>query len=183
MDKSEFTQLMNKRWKTKSKNKKIKDRNGDQINFLLSKKEYFEIFFPYKEDKRLYLNHNDRNRLCLCRFNDLGNYTIDNVYVDTKYNNALLGLHKIESKNKAKEKLYEKYPNGTWYGRKHKDETKQKMIEAHSKNNHQQGVKNNSYGTCWIYNLELKENKKINKKYIDIWLNNNWIKGRKMNFK
>lgn len=43
--------------------------------------------------------------------------------------------------------------------------------------NHQQGSKNNQYGTMWIYNLELKESKKIK---INESIPEGWIKGRKM---
>jgi hypothetical protein len=42
--------------------------------------------------------------------------------------------------------------------------------------------KNSQYNSCWIYNLEFKENKKIKKNDIEQWLNNGWLKGRKMKF-
>jgi protein subunit release factor B len=60
--------------------------------------------------------------------------------------------------------------------------TKQKMRKSHIKNNHQQGEKNSQYGTCWIYNKELKQNKLIKREKLDIWLKEGWFKGRKMRF-
>ena len=42
------------------------------------------------------------------------------------------------------------------------------------------GCNNPSYGTCWIYNLELKQCKKIFK--TEIYLYENWVLGRKMKF-
>ena len=42
-----------------------------------------------------------------------------------------------------------------------------------------QGEKNSQYGTCWIYNSILKENKKIKKEFLNNWIEQGWIKGRK----
>lgn len=47
---------------------------------------------------------------------------------------------------------------------------------------HQQGDKNSQYGTCWIYNLNLKKNKKIKKEEINDWISKGWISGRKIEF-
>lgn len=66
-----------------------------------------------------------------------------------------------------------------WTNRKHNEKTKKKIGKANSK--YQSGKNNSQFGTCWIYNIELKENKKIDKNEIDKWLNENWKKGRKMN--
>lgn len=65
----------------------------------------------------------------------------------------------------------------TFTGKHHTDETKRKIGQKNSI--HQQGEKNSQYGTCWIYNE--KENIKISKKDIDIYLQQGWIKGRKLN--
>ncbi len=67
-----------------------------------------------------------------------------------------------------------------WIGRTHSDKTK-KIISEKSKI-HQKGEKNSQFGTCWIYNIELKENKKIKKVEIDSFLLEGWIRGRKLKF-
>ena len=66
-----------------------------------------------------------------------------------------------------------------WRGRKHTQETKDKMSKTHKANNDQSGEKNSQFGTCWITNGV--ENKKIKKEDINIFLNKGWSKGRKMN--
>lgn len=69
---------------------------------------------------------------------------------------------------------------GTFNGKHHKDETKQKLHNAFLKINHQQGEKNSQYGTCWIHND--KESIKIKKEQLEEYISNGWIKGRKMKF-
>ena len=48
--------------------------------------------------------------------------------------------------------------------------------------NHQQGKLNSQYETCWIYNLDLKESKKIKKDELNNYLSLGWLKGRKIKF-
>ena len=67
----------------------------------------------------------------------------------------------------------------TRLGKTHSEETKRKMSETHKINNHQKGEKNSQFGKCWIYNLELQENKSIKKDELNNWLEKGWIKGRK----
>ena len=62
-------------------------------------------------------------------------------------------------------------------GRKHKDETKLKM--SNIMKNKGIGINNSQYGTCWIHNTLLEDNRKIKKEELDEWLDNGWIKGRK----
>jgi hypothetical protein len=62
-----------------------------------------------------------------------------------------------------------------WTGRKHKEESKQKMKKTFQSIQHQQGNKNSQYGTYWITNG--KENKKIQKENI---IPDGWKLGRKM---
>lgn len=63
-----------------------------------------------------------------------------------------------------------------WAGRKHKEETKQKQRRTFEKINHQQGVKNSQFGTCWITKDGI--NKKIKREEIDIFEQDGWKKGR-----
>ncbi len=69
------------------------------------------------------------------------------------------------------------YPDGTFKGKHHTDETKNKMSE--SKKITSSGERNSEYGTRWIHSLELKVSKKVKKEYP---LPNGWIEGRKIKF-
>ena len=72
---------------------------------------------------------------------------------------------------KAGLKSKELNPNGTFFGKKHTEESKQKMQK--SKN---VGKNNASYGTCWITNG--KETKKIKKEKLDEFIKLGYYKGR-----
>ncbi len=63
-----------------------------------------------------------------------------------------------------------------WTGKKHKDETKEKIGKANSI--HQQGKNNSQYGTCWI--TKDNTNKKIKKEQLQSFIDLGWIKGRKL---
>jgi len=67
-----------------------------------------------------------------------------------------------------------------WCGKKHTEESKRKIGQANAI--HQKGSSNSQYGTCWIYNHELKQSKKIKKEMLNEWLDKGWIKGRKIKF-
>ena len=64
-------------------------------------------------------------------------------------------------------------------GRKHKESTKQKIGKANSVQ--QRGKRNSQYGTCWICNPKLREVKKIKKEELSDYLEQGWVKGRKLN--
>lgn len=66
-----------------------------------------------------------------------------------------------------------KYPNGTWYGKKHSDDTKIKMSETAKQRTSEQ---NSQFGTCWMNNGI--ENKKVKKEMIDFFINMGYNKGR-----
>lgn len=73
-----------------------------------------------------------------------------------------------------KKKLSERMKGrpGTWIGRKHTEESKDK-IRGHK---WQCGVRNSQYGTCWITNGS--ENKKIKKEDFEKWSSQGYYKGR-----
>ena len=77
---------------------------------------------------------------------------------------------------RAREALDIKYPNGTFYNKSHTEETKAKMSKS---NTHQKGSNNSQYGMMWIYSLEEKISKRINKNEV---IPEGWYKGRKMKF-
>lgn len=89
----------------------------------------------------------------------------------------------IKKKRKASDVMKKLHKEGKikrcdWTGRKHTNETKEKISQIHKKNKHQQKEKNSQYGTHWITN-ETK-NMKIHKTDI---IPDGWRLGRKMNSK
>jgi hypothetical protein len=80
-------------------------------------------------------------------------------------------INKIKKLHKEGKIKYDTFTN-----KNHSEKTKEKMREkAHLRI----GNKNSQFGTCWIMNLKLKENKKIKKEELQIWIKNGWISGRK----
>jgi hypothetical protein len=57
-----------------------------------------------------------------------------------------------------------------------------KRKETFARIDHQHGEKNSQFGTCWIHSIELQECKKIKKDDLETFLEQGWIKGRKMKF-
>ena len=68
--------------------------------------------------------------------------------------------------------MKEKYPDGVWKGKKHKESTLEKM-KGHKR---QAGSKNSQFGTMWI--TDGKNNKKVSKNDIDKYLSIGYVKGR-----
>jgi hypothetical protein len=86
----------------------------------------------------------------------------------------------VENKKKRHSDSIRKYyetNDGSFKGRKHTDDTKNKIGSDNSKI--QKGEGNSQFNTRWIYSLEEKRSKKIkkNEPLID-----GWFEGRKMNF-
>jgi hypothetical protein len=95
--------------------------------------------------------------------------------------------NKILAKDKNGKVFYvdkhdERFISGTltpfWVGRKHKEETINKVKQIYKEIKHQQGEKNSQYGTCWV--TKDNENKKIKKEELDTYIQMGWIKGRKI---
>jgi hypothetical protein len=96
----------------------------------------------------------------------------NNPNIDKEYREKLSKTTKKaieEGRIKTWKELYD------WTGRKHSDETKNKM--SVSSKGQGVGEKNSQYGTCWI--TKDGTNKKIKKEELEIYLNEGWVKGRK----
>ena len=163
------------------------DRNGHEIQFLLSLSEFTELFIPYKDDLRFYDHTNTLDYLCLSRIDDLGDYVVVNVFVSTMSQNSVDARKITKHRNfshaesiKGSVKSKELYPNGTMFGKKHKSEFFDKQSKSFKFIGHAQGEKNSQFGTCWIYNLTDKMSRKIPKEDLSDWESLGWIKGRKM---
>lgn len=89
--------------------------------------------------------------------------------------------HSLETIRILREKnlgeLNPMYGIGSFSGKSHTSETKERIGSANSVR--QSGSGNSQYNTMWIYNLELKISKKINK---DDIIPDGWNKGRKLKF-
>ena len=80
-------------------------------------------------------------------------------------------LTKEERKNKLQKREL------SFKNRQHTEETKK--LQSIAKKGKYKGVKNSQHGTCWIYNINLKESKKIKKGEL---VPEGWLRGRKIKF-
>lgn len=71
-----------------------------------------------------------------------------------------------------------KSPYGNRKGCSLTEEHKHKIGKANSK--HQKGKGNSQYGTCWIYCPYTHNSRKIPRYELDKWLDDGWVKGRKI---
>jgi len=92
-------------------------------------------------------------------------------FIKTKSDNSKKAM--IDGRLKSVNKSYD------WTGKKHSDQTKQKIAEL--KIGTGTGETNSQYGTCWITKDGV--NKKIKKEDIETYLNEGWVKGRYANIK
>ena len=53
-----------------------------------------------------------------------------------------------------------------------------KLRQTYKDKQHQQGKNNSQYGTCWV--MKNNESIKINKNQLDSYINNGWVKGRRI---
>lgn len=97
-----------------------------------------------------------------------------------KYHESLSDDEKLIRSNKIKEGQIKIEFNHATFNKNHTSESIEKMKLTHQLNGDQKGEKNSQFGKCWIYNVDTNENKKILKNEIDKWINDKWIKGRKM---
>jgi hypothetical protein len=111
----------------------------------------------------------------------------DSRYLSGEFSGVTKGLITVKDKynNKFQVSVNDpRYLSGElvciWKDKKHKLETRLKISK--SMKGKYDGDKHPQFNSCWIYNIELKENKKIKKEDLNNYINNDWLKGRKMNF-
>lgn len=83
------------------------------------------------------------------------------------------------AKNEHPEKFKRNGKNNGFFGKHH---SKKSIEEIRAKARLRIGDKNGSFGTVWIYNESLEQNKKVNKEEVETFLNQGWKLGRKMIF-
>lgn len=140
----------------------------------------------YYKNKENY-NHLTTNKTTV--IDKSGNTLMVSIFDERYINGELKSFYKdkIVLKDKNNNIYYvaindERYLSGElkyhWCNRKHNNHTIEKMRLTHQLNKHQKGEKNSQFGTCWI--TRDTENKKIKKEELNNYLNEGWIKGRKI---
>ena len=133
------------------------------------------IYFEYAPTKGIYDRFYKiirKYKLETIVFEDNINAKIVNkIKIQKEEQIANLNKLTIELKNKEKE-LIEKTRKIKIVAQSEFKEKDQRRIKE----------KNSQFGTCWIYNLKLKENKKIKIQEIKFWEKEGWEKGRKQKF-
>ena len=127
-----------------------------------------------------FINQNNLNHTGEHNFDGLKKHNellkVDKDYYDKWY---LSFINNYDSKISVETLLnYQKLNGNPFKNKKHTNESKAKIGKANSI--HQQGENNSQYVTCWIYNEETQENKKIKKEELELYIKNGWIKGRKI---
>ena len=89
----------------------------------------------------------------------------------------------IQKRSDIAKKLHEtgKMKTPSWFGKIHNQETKNKM--SLSKKTTSAGERNSQFGKCWIFNNDLKISKSVKLDECEKFLNDGWIKGRKLVFR
>lgn len=75
-------------------------------------------------------------------------------------------------------KTYYKTHEGHFAGKKHSTKSIKQMSDSSKGTG--QGKANSQFGTCWIYNIKSKENKRIKKADLAEWILQGWTSGRKI---
>jgi group I intron endonuclease len=125
-----------------------------------------------------YINENPEKFLTEKRLSSLWTNKQRNERWMLKYQNDEEFREKVKDYAKvASEKSKINNPNGTFYKRKHTEETKKKIGEITKRA--QTGSGNSQYGKIWIFNEELKQSVRINK---NEQIPFGWKLGRKIKF-
>lgn len=134
--------------------------NPNTYNHAIGGSYGWQNCLKYKSEEEIYAIRKNANDAFL------------NLFKDPEYQKQ----HAEKISNRLKEVGFD--PR-TFLGKAHSEETKRKISETLKLNGLQKGERNSQFGTCWIYNLELKENKKIKIEELNNWIDKGWTKGRK----
>ena len=88
-----------------------------------------------------------------------------------RHKNRMIYLHKNHP---------EKFNHDGFKGKHHTEEVKKSIGKKNSI--HQKGSGNSQYGTCWIYNEEEKVSKRVSKEEANDFIEQGWLRGRKIKF-
>lgn len=62
--------------------------NKRGLQFSLSFDEWYNWYLNHGVDKNIQVGHIDKDRLCMCRKNDKGGYSLNNIYTDSQEQNC-----------------------------------------------------------------------------------------------
>lgn len=142
-------------------------------NFTKEILEFFDSFEQMQEAEAKLIEENMKNPLCKnMRPGGAGSW--DKYWESEEYRNKKKEVQRVKFLEYHK---IGKLKRVDWTGKTHTEETIEKMKESHK--GKQTGELNSQFGTIWIHNE--KENKKVKKEELALYLEIGWIKGRKMN--
>lgn len=173
-------------WLKKSQEKYGLDKFKKEIIFECQSEEDM-IKLESEIVDELFVSRIDTYNLIVGGLRDGWNYVNKNK-LNNKSNQYLMTWDRCKKDPEYFEFLKQKISNSVklsitinghnWIGRKHKQEAKDKIGKANSIS--QKGKNNSRYGTCWIYNEEIKKSKSIHKNELEIFLSTGWKIGRKI---
>lgn len=111
--------------------KRSVDKNGNPIEFKLTFDEWYSIWINSGHWEERGRSH---GQYCMSRYNDIGHYEIDNVFIQLHAQNTSDGHYKVMSEEmKQKISATKKGKPSTFKGRKHSEESKRLISIARNK--------------------------------------------------
>jgi len=175
----EILEFLPSRQSLKEREKEIVNKELISENLCMNLQEGGGGGFSSEKHKAKFLTDGVKNGRQICdeklkeKYGDNHLSIISKIHFD-KINNDT--VEKEKWKGQIKTGLIKAgYEFGTFFGKQHSDETKQKMSE--SLKGMGKGETNSQYGTCWVTKDGLT--KKVKKENLETYLKEGWVKGRK----
>jgi hypothetical protein len=150
-----------KSFKSKHKNNPRVDRVGNMILNRLTDGEFIKLWEPYRLHPEVFRP----NWLQVCRTEDVGHYEIGNIRIDTARNNILERNMHYTNAQKLENKRHLGNVQSLAVDAALSEASRNKRLTTFSITNHQQGERNNQYGSFWItngvYNVKCKSGESI----------------------
>ncbi len=160
------------------------DNSNDM--FMLERDLVNEEFIKRKDTYNLSVGGNGGNKLPKnhwtndpAHLKSISPFTTDPIRAKEIASRGLANARLIWKKMvKARGGLW--YSNNGFAGKRHSDDTKDKMSKSHQGKHN--GKKNSQYGTCWVFSTEECASIKIKKHELDNYISKGWQSGRRMSF-